>query len=235
MPKLQLLILTLGDEKFFRRDVPKIRGFFASKFPEYIELHHHIEAKKYVYSYPLVQYKVIDYKPTIVGIGEGAEILKQIYHQVNEMTIGELTIPIHEKHIVVHEADFGLTEELKIYRFLSPWLGLNQKNYQFYQDNPDPAVRFDLLNRVLIGNMISLSKALGYTVPGRILVSADTRLRLTKLKGLELSGFSGFFATNFLIPDLLGLGKSVSRGFGTVQQISLEQLAKYYSGFAKDA
>lgn len=228
MPKLQTLILTLGDEKFFRRDVPKLRGFFASKFPEYIELHHHIEAKKYVYSYPLVQYKVIDYKPTVVGIGDGAEILKQIYSQVNEITIGDVTFPIHEKKIVVHEAELGLVDELKFYRFVSPWLGLNQKNYKFFQENPDPEVRFDLLNRVLIGNMISLSKALGYTVPERIIVSADTRLRLIKLKGMAMTGFTGFFAANFLIPDLLGLGKSVSRGFGTVQQITLEQLARYY-------
>lgn len=228
MPKLQILILTLGDEKFFRRDIPKIRGFFASKFPEYLELHHHIEAKKYVYSYPLVQYKVINYKPTIIGIGEGAEILKQIYNKVNEMIIGDVTIPIHEKKIVVNEADFGLAEELKFYRFITPWLGLNQKNYNFYQNNPDPDVRFDLLNRVLIGNMISMSKSLGYTVPDRIVVSADTRLRLAKLKGMEMSGFTGFFAANFLIPDFLGLGKSVSRGFGTVQKITLEQLARYY-------
>ncbi len=228
MPKLQTLILTLGDEKFFRRDVPKLRGYFASKFPEYIELHHHIEAKKYVYSYPLVQYKVIDDKPTIVGIGDGAEILKQIYNQVNEMTIGDVTIPIHEKKIVVNEADFGLTGELHFYRFLSPWLGLNQKNYKLFQDNSDPEFRFDLLNRVLIGNMISLSKALGYTVPGRILVSADTRLRLIKLKGVDMSGFTGFFAANFLLPDFIGIGKSVSRGFGTVQQIKLEQLVRYY-------
>lgn len=228
MPKLQTLILTLGDEKFFRRDVPKLRGFFASKFPEYIELHHHIEAKKYVYSYPLVQYKVIDYKPMVVGIGDGAEILKQIYNQVNEMTIGDVTIPIHEKKIVVNQAEFGLTEELHFYRFLSPWLGLNQKNYKLFQENSDPEFRFDLLNRVLIGNMISLSKALGYTVPGRILVSADTRLRLIKLKGLDMSGFTGFFAANFLIPDLIGLGKSASRGFGTVQQITLEQLVRFY-------
>lgn len=228
MPKLQLLTLTLGNQKFFRRDVPKLRGFFASKFPEYIELHHHIEAKKYLYSYPLVQYKVINYKPIVIGIGEGAEILKQIYYQINEMTIGDLTIPIHEKQISVTEAEFGLSDELKFYRFLSPWLGLNQKNYQFYHQNQAREVRLELLNRVLIGNMISLSKALGYTVPGQIRVSTDTRLRLIKLKSLPMSGFTGFFATNFLIPDLLGLGKSVSRGFGTVQQITLDQLVKYY-------
>ncbi len=33
-------------------------------------------------------------------------------------------------------------------------------------------------------------------------------------------GFTGTFTftTNFLIPDYLGIGKSVSRGFGTVKK-----------------
>lgn len=228
MPKLQLLILTLGSEKFFRRDVPKLRGFFASKFSEYIELHHHIAAKKYVYSYPLVQYKVIDYKPTVIGIADGAEILKQIYHQVNEMKIGDETLPISEKQITVHEADFGLSQELQFYRFVSPWLGLNQQNYQRYQENASSNARIELLNRVLIGNILAMSKAFSYIVPDKIVVSADTRLRLSRLKGIDMIGFMGFFAVNFQIPDLLGIGKSVSRGFGTIKKISLEELIKYY-------
>ena len=29
-------------------------------------------------------------------------------------------------------------------------------------------------------------------------------------------GFSGYFSTNAIIPSYLGIGKSVSRGFGTV-------------------
>lgn len=33
------------------------------------------------------------------------------------------------------------------------------------------------------------------------------------------AGFKGTFAVNFDLPDLIGLGKSVSRGFGTVRKI----------------
>lgn len=33
-----------------------------------------------------------------------------------------------------------------------------------------------------------------------------------------MTGFKGTFAVNFELPDLIGLGKSVSRGFGTVQR-----------------
>ena len=39
------------------------------------------------------------------------------------------------------------------------------------------------------------------------------------LKGQKMLGFTGTFKTNFIIPDHLGLGKSVSRGFGVVKKV----------------
>jgi hypothetical protein len=40
----------------------------------------------------------------------------------------------------------------------------------------------------------------------------------TTLKGQTMVGFVGSFTLNLQIPDLLGLGKSVSRGFGTIEE-----------------
>ncbi|MCC6545498.1 MAG: hypothetical protein IT392_13555 [Nitrospirae bacterium] len=39
------------------------------------------------------------------------------------------------------------------------------------------------------------------------------------LKGTPLLGFLGSFSVNFEIPDYWGIGKSVSRGFGTVKRV----------------
>lgn len=227
MKKIQILILTLGHEKYFRRDIPKIRGYFGRQFPQYIQLHHHIEANKFIYAYPLVQYKVLNYTPTIVGINDGADVLKQIQFNISEMKIGESMIPITEKTITVKEQDYGMDEELHFYKFVSPWLALNQKNYHSFRDS-DVTGRLDLLNRILIGNLLSMSKSFDYTVPDQIVITNDTRLKPAKLKGMDMSGFTGFFACNFIIPDYLGIGKSVARGFGTVKQISIEDIAKYY-------
>ena len=224
---LTTFTLTLGPEKFFRRDIPKIRGYFANKFPQYLELHHHFAAKKYVYGYPFIQYKVIDYTPTIIGINDGVEVLKKIQDKVNEIQIDGSIIPIREKTMTQKEEEFGLSNDLHFYQFVIPWLGLNQKNYRLYQ-TADAEGKFQLLNRVLTGNLLSMSKSLGYTVTYKIIVSADTRLKLAKLKGINMSGFVGFFAANFKIPDFLGIGKSVSRGFGTVKKITLSELEKYY-------
>jgi len=41
----------------------------------------------------------------------------------------------------------------------------------------------------------------------------------SKLKGTPMLGFLGTFSVNFEIPDYWGIGKSVSRGFGTVMKV----------------
>ena len=77
-----------------------------------------------------------------------------------------------------------------------------------------------MLERILVGNIISMSKGLGYTVPRKIEANIfDLRETHTKLKGTPILGFKGTFSVNFEIPDYWGIGKSVSRGFGTVKRV----------------
>lgn len=42
-------------------------------------------------------------------------------------------------------------------------------------------------------------------------------------KGNKFIGFMGNFKVNFELPDYIGLGKGVSRGFGTVRRIMQER------------
>lgn len=72
--KLKTLEMTFEGTEEFRGDANQIRGFFASKFNEYDQLHNH-NTDRFYYRYPLVQYKVLDRMPFIVGVNEGAEIL----------------------------------------------------------------------------------------------------------------------------------------------------------------
>jgi hypothetical protein len=67
-----------------------------------------------------------------------------------------------------------------------------------------------------------MSKSLGYTVPGPIKANIGKLKEVpTSLKGTPMLGFLGTFSVNFEIPDYWGIGKSVSRGFGTVKRCSL--------------
>lgn len=71
----------------------------------------------------------------------------------------------------------------------------------------------------MIGNLISMSKGLNYTVDKEIKLDANLKEFSSSFKRREIIGFTGTFTINFHIPDFLGIGKSVSRGFGTVKYI----------------
>jgi len=65
-----------------------------------------------------------------------------------------------------------------------------------------------------------MSKGLGYTVSEPIKANIiNLREVSTSLKGTPMLGFLGSFSVNFEIPDYWGVGKSVSRGFGTIKRV----------------
>ncbi|MBW1911526.1 MAG: hypothetical protein JRJ11_18640 [Deltaproteobacteria bacterium] len=69
-----------------------------------------------------------------------------------------------------------------------------------------------------------MSESLGYTVPAPIEIKIIKLKEVpTKLKGNPMLGFLGAFPVNFEIPDYWGIGKSVSRGFGTVKRANLKR------------
>ncbi|MFU8767763.1 MAG: CRISPR-associated endonuclease Cas6, partial [Candidatus Methanoperedens sp.] len=77
----------------------------------------------------------------------------------------------------------------------------------------------EFLRKTLIGNILSMSKSFNYQVPDTIKCDVQVNIRKNRLKETNMMSFVGVFSTNFLIPDYLGIGKSVSRGFGAVRQL----------------
>jgi hypothetical protein len=170
-----------------------------------------------LYKAPLIQYKIFNGKPFVIGINKGADILQKIHEDISYLKIGRSEYQIKEKNIVFKTDYFGITNNCIPYSFLTPWLALNEKNYERYQKLGSWQKRRELLEKILIGNIISMSKSLGYTVPEPIKASIDDLKEVpTSLKGTPMLGFLGTFSVNFEIPDYWGIGKSVSRGFGTV-------------------
>lgn len=215
---LKILRLTLHSDAPMRGDAAKLRGFFATSFNEHSLLHQHV-TDKLIYKYPLIQYKMLDGSPLVLGIDEGAEVLKEIYDKFNEIKLGENTYTIMERGVTLKSEDFGCTEEIYSYRFATPWIALSQENYPKYL-NASREERKDLLRRILVGNLLSASKGLGYVAKEHIrLEIGRMQDEICLLKGMKVTGIRGEFTTSFAIPDLMGLGKSVSRGYGAVKRL----------------
>jgi len=216
---LHTFTLTLGSTRPIHGTAPELRGFFATKFTEYTELHQH-DADKFIYRYPVVQYKMIKDVPTVIGINEGAEVLKKIYDEYQEIRLGANTYQIVERGIALKDEEFGISDRIRSYEFATPWLALNQENYKRFYTLKGKEERDEFVRKILIGNIISMSKSLGYEVPAQIKCDANLHFQKDRLKDVSVMAFTGKFHANFQIPDYLGIGKSVSRGFGAVKQIT---------------
>lgn len=217
--QVRLFYLTLRSPTALPQRPDQLRGYLATQFNEYSLLHQHVDGDRFRYRYPLVQYRVLDDAAVVIGINEGADVLKEIYRGTESLRLGSHLYSIVERSIGIESAPFGVTSEIRSYQFVTPWVALSQKNYADFA-SLDQNGRSERLRGILVGNILSASKGLDYQVPDRIRLEIGPMTTCTcSLKGVPLVGFTGPFTTNFAIPDLLGLGKSVSRGFGAVRQL----------------
>ncbi len=197
-----------------------LRGFFGSAFAEEQLLHHHRMDGSLVYDYPRVQFKVLDRTAYLIGLAAGADLVTRLWGEVDQARIGEETMPVLEAGLVRRWETLGETTHSIAYHFQTPWMGLNQENHRQYRAIASQDERRALVERILVGNCLSLAKAFGHRVTARLTADARRlRPRPTRLKGIEMLAFLGTFRVNFHLPDHIGIGKSVSRGFGTVERI----------------
>jgi CRISPR-associated protein Cas1 len=205
-------------------EASQLRGYCGTAFADEVLLHHHNADGSLRYDYPRVQFKVLDYAAHLIGLAEGADLVTRLWGEVDAARLGTEELPVLESTLARRRELVGEAAEAITYRLRTPWLGLNQDNHRAYEANPDPAARRALLARVLVGNCLSLAKAFGYRVSSRLSADgAGLRPWTTRLKGVLMRGFVGTFRVNFHIPDRAGVGKSVSRGFGTVERAREEQ------------
>lgn len=195
----------------------QLRGYFGNLFREKSPLlHNHYEDGRVMYRYPLVQYKVLDGTPTLLGINDGASLLVELFLKIHTLHIQGKDYPVWQKNIRSGQMPIGVvTDELYEYEFKTLWMALNQDKHRLYLQTDEPE-RKHLLNRLLCANMLALSTGVGHRETQTIVVKGRFSEKRTRFKDQEMLAFAGSFVTNMQLPEGIGVGKSVSRGFGTV-------------------
>jgi len=198
-------------------DGKALRGFFGNLYRNRPEFHHH-NGNQLIYRHPLIQYNIIKKSALIVGLKEGSYLLKAV-PKLSHLELYHQNYTVSKQRLCTTAISFGFTSSIIHYRFATPWVGLNDENYvKYLRVKHNRELVNDLLRRILIGNIISMCKAVRYVAESKIEAVLDIEeSRKVKIKqGVEMIAFEGKFEVNFKIPDFWGVGKSSARGYGTV-------------------
>ncbi|MDL2221434.1 hypothetical protein LJC35_02645 [Parabacteroides sp. OttesenSCG-928-N08] len=219
MSKLRMLIVGFKNE-IRQDDISKFRGaIIATMQNAHILFHNHNE-EGFRYAYPLIQYKRIHRKASVVCIGEGAEVIGDFFsHFTHEIKLGEIAVDLEIESVKASQVEVQLWDSLFTYR-ITRWLPLNQENYKKYVEMESLVDQYKMLERLLIGNMLSFAKSIGVIFQEQVtcsIVSVDHSY-VMNYKGVKMLAFDISFKSNLSLPDYLGLGKGVSLGFGVVSR-----------------
>lgn len=218
MPDLLTTTIRFPEISLQTRDAHKLRGYFGEYFKEHSPLlHNHYEDGTARYKYPLVQYKVIDHIPMLLGLNEGAELLTSLFLQIHEMELAGTAYPLYSKNISQRKVETGVVDDLVGYQFANYWMALNSDNYKEYL-RLNAEEQQSKLNRVLRNNILSFFKGVGVWVEDKIMVKGNFRPKSSNFKDNKMMVFEGEFVANVALPSYVGIGKSVSRGFGVVKK-----------------
>lgn len=218
--QLTQTIIRFPDIKLKTRDAHKLRGWFGNLFKEHSPLlHNHFADGSLRYGYPQVQYKVIGGIPFLVGIDEGGKLLIQLFLKIKELSIDGEVYPVLSKNIENRIITIEDTDELFEYRFETLWMALNETNYRKYL-NVNEDEKQKLLQSILKGNILSFYKGTGFWAKQNIMLKLKIEEHFTQFKDNKMIAFKGGFVCNAVLPDYIGLGKAVSRGFGSITRIN---------------
>lgn len=221
MPKI--LSLTFPDLRLAPRDAPKLRGYFIRHFgANSILFHNHTSEGGYRYKYPLIQYKVVRGIPTVVGINEGADRLQEVFMDIREIELNGQSLSVNAKELDFVDAPLGISAELREYRFVAPYFALNQENYRELLTF-EPELQRKRLQTLLRNHLIQVLRDIGQFEPSnnpRLMVAARLQPKIVQFKNQRMQMYTGSFTANVIFPSGLGIGKSSSRGFGTVESLS---------------
>lgn len=202
-------------------EVPLFRGSMIRMSGGNLLFHNHQKNNEFRYAYPLIQYKRIDGYAAIVGINEGGDTIRDIANQ------GVIDCQLGKRNVEMVVADIYSTEQIvdagtvmKEYE-IRRWLPLNKQNYGSYQKMERLVTRISMLEKILVGNILSFAKGVHIYFDSPVIcqiLQLESR-GVFRYKDVELMNFSATFKTNVSLPNFIGLGKSVSINNGVIASV----------------
>lgn len=208
------------DADIHQKEVPLFRGAVLNSLGEKVNLlfHNHLDAGKFRYSYPLIQYKRLGGKAAIVCVEEGADLIGQFLTETSDtLKIGDREMEWSTRRMQPARLLIQTWEDTFKYH-ISRWLPLNSKNYHLYQNTEGLVEKIALLENILKGNLLSMLKGLDIHLEQELIVKITqvSEPYILYNKGIGMTAFNADFNCNLTIPNNVGVGKNASIGYGIV-------------------
>ena len=185
--------------------------------------HNHDEDGRHIFRYPKVQYKIIRGKVCLLGIDEVTEAVANLKIP-SKWDLNGYKAYVKSRRILYNDLRMFVDGTFHLYEFVTPWVALNKENYQKYRELKENCSIFKqrrFLEKLLRNEIITVAKGIKSQLRGKIEVKVfNPTLVRVSFKNVPFMGFYLAFATNVYIPPLLGIGRCVSHGFGTIKRIN---------------
>lgn len=219
MKKIRTLLVQFENE-LTQYEVSSFRGAIIEKVgKENILFNHHLDDSKYLFKYPLIQYKSISKKPAVLCLGVGVDEIHKLFSQTSwEINLKGKTVDLKIDKLELGNFTLAIGDKSLHYR-LNNWIALNTENFKKFSEIQGEIEKKEMLEKILIGNILSFAKGIDWDIDKEIKVRIDKieRVKNIKYKNTRLMAFDTSFTSNALLPDHFGIGKGVSRGYGIVK------------------
>jgi hypothetical protein len=227
LKKIRLLDVAFENE-ILAWEVPAFRGAVIESAGRKNILFHNHENDKFVYSYPLIQYKRIGKRPHLICIDDGVDEIHKFFENIQEGVF------LNERPYELKIGKLGLntfTMQVwdKAFRYnIFDWLPLNQENFNKFRILTDESEQIQFLNKILTGNILSFAKGINWEVDKPIITKIDkiVHRKSLRIKGVNREVFDVLFKTNVFLPNNIGLGKNCSLGFGIIKEVRRNPMRK---------
>lgn len=221
MPQVRYLKIRFNQD-ISVRDIPKFRAAIIEKTERVSSLfHNHATDIQVMYRYPLIQYKIIGNKASIICLQSGTDDIHFLLQQQEiNLRIGANNLDFEIEDVDLHYDTVEIKEEAHSYTIRN-WLALNQKHYAQWQAcGDDEFAQKKLLSRILCGNILSFAKGIEWWIEGRVEVEITKikAIKTLRFKQNDVLTFTVEFQMNVHLPEFTGLGKGVSIGFGVLEK-----------------
>ena len=210
------ILFKIKTDKPVHKTPYQVKGVIMKQFPndEIVPMLNGAYRKKFLY--PRIQVKVLDEEIFIIGLNQGVDPIMKIKDEIKELNFGDITFKVEDCDLEESAQLFNLTSNLIKYKFISNWVALNNSTNNKYQ-NMNDANRLEFLNKLLGENIVFLAREVGFDFEKNIF----SRINISSLEPISedqkgWGAFQGEFYSNIILPNYIGIGNGITRGYGTI-------------------